>query len=222
MVERDIPESPLFVATAKDPLIDSEHRPYALLKRQARVIEDVPRPQPGAQDRSLQLAETRLASDVNVLRSENEDRLQVLEALSRAAQEPRTPGARLTAADLEGKGYRSPLLKLLQLRAVQNGAQSWLSNRAINYDPQHNGLSVEVHHVFPKAWLKSHALQGHPEQATVANFAFLSKWDNIRIGAEDPASYLAKADPQVLRAQWIPTDESLWAIERFDEFCAAR
>ena len=166
--------------------------------------------------------ETRLASDVNLLRGENQDRLGILQALARAAQEPRSPGARLTAADLEGKGHRSPLLKLLQLRAVQNGAQSWLSNRAINYDPQHNGLAVEVHHVFPKAWLKSHALQGHAERDAVANFAFLSKWDNIRIGAEDPASYLAKADPQVLRAQWIPTDESLWAIERFDEFCAAR
>lgn len=166
--------------------------------------------------------ETRLASDVSLLRGENDDRLKMLDALSRAAQEPRTPGARLTAEDLEGKGYRSPLLKLLQLRALQNGAQSWLSNRAINYDPQHNGLAVEVHHIFPKAWLKAHGLQAHPERDTVANFAFLSKWDNIRIGADDPASYLAKADIDVLRAQWIPTDADLWAVEHFDEFCAAR
>ncbi|HEV3322438.1 MAG TPA: hypothetical protein VG147_09660 [Solirubrobacteraceae bacterium] len=76
--------------------------------------------------------------------------------------------------------------------------------------------------MFPKAWLKRHALHEHPERDAVANFAFLSKWDNIRIGAEDPASYLAKANPEVLRAQWIPPDEGLWAIERFDEFCAAR
>jgi hypothetical protein len=166
--------------------------------------------------------ETTLASDVNMLRGEHEDRLHMLEALSREAQEPRTPGARLTAADLEGKGNRSPLLKLLQLRAIQIGAQSWLSNRAINYDPQHNGLAVEVHHVFPKAWLKSHDLQEHSEQETIANFAFLSKWDNIRIGADDPASYLAKADPDVLGAQWIPTDEGLWTVDRFGDFCAAR
>jgi hypothetical protein len=33
---------------------------------------------------------------------------------------------------------------------------------------------------------------------------------------------MTKADPLVLRARWIPTDESLRAIERFDEFCAAR
>jgi hypothetical protein len=56
----------------------------------------------------------------------------------------------------------------------------------------------------------------------LANFAFLSKWDNIRIGAEDPASYLAKADEGALRAQWIPIDRDLWKAERFEDFCAKR
>jgi hypothetical protein len=167
--------------------------------------------------------ETTLASDINLLRTEGaSDTDELLAGLIQAAQAPRTAGARLTAQDIEGKGMRSPLLKLLQLRAIQCGAQSWLSNRAINFDPQHNGLAVEVHHIFPKAWLAKHDLAQHPERDSVANFAFLSKWDNIRIGADDPASYLAAADPEVLRAQWIPLDEELWATNRFDEFLAAR
>jgi hypothetical protein len=168
--------------------------------------------------------ETRLAADINLLRDDaaSADRLQLLAALSRAAQEPRSADVRLTAKDLEGKGLRSPLLKLLQLRAIQSGAQSWLSNSAVNYDPQHNGLAVEVHHIFPRAWLSKQGLAGHPERDAVANLAFLSKWDNIRIGAEDPATYLAAADPEVLRAQWIPLDPSLWKGKRFDDFCVAR
>ena len=168
--------------------------------------------------------ETALASDVNLLRnpSLNQDRPALVQALSRAAQEPRAPGTRLTEDDIRGKKLRSPLLRLLQLRATQSGAQSWLSNRAITYDPQHNGLSVEVHHIFPRAWLKKSGLGSHPERDTMANFAFLSKWDNIKIGAGDPAAYLAKADPVALTAQWIPSDPDLWAADRFADFCAAR
>ncbi|MET0601195.1 MAG: DUF262 domain-containing protein [Baekduia sp.] len=168
--------------------------------------------------------ETRLAADVTTLRTPalTADRPTLLSTLTRTAQEPRTPGTRLTAEDLRGKKLRSPLLRLLQLRATQDGAQSWVSNNAITYDPLHNGLSVEVHHIFPRAWLKQNGVPEHPERDTMANFAFLSKWDNIKIGAGDPATYLAKADPTVLAAQWIPDDPALWAIERFDEFCAQR
>ncbi|MGI8624015.1 MAG: GmrSD restriction endonuclease domain-containing protein [Solirubrobacteraceae bacterium] len=168
--------------------------------------------------------ETRLAADVNLLRDPalKADRPALMRALTRTAQEPRTPGTRITEEDIRGKKHRSPLLRLLQLLATQNAAKSWLSNRAITFDPQHNGLSVEVHHIFPRAWLKNNGLGDNPEGDAMANFAFLSKWDNIRIGADDPATYLAKADPDALAAQWIPTDPDLWTAARFDDFCAAR
>lgn len=168
--------------------------------------------------------ETRLAADVNLLRNPfaKKNRPVLMQALIRTAQEPRTPGTRLTEDDIFGKTQRSPLLRLLQLRATQNGAQSWLSNRAITYDPQHNGLSVEVHHIFPKAWLRKNGLASHRERDTIANFAFLSKWDNIKIGAGDPGAYLKQANPVALAAQWIPTDPDLWTADRFDDFCAAR
>lgn len=68
---------------------------------------------------------------------------------------------------------------------------------------------VEVHHIFPKAWMRKQNRAGHPEIDTLANYAFLSKWDNINISDDDPATYLAKADGAVLRAQWIPLDPTL-------------
>jgi hypothetical protein len=165
--------------------------------------------------------ETTLASDVAILRSDV-NAGEVLPTLIRAAQEPRTPGTRLTAEDLRGRTRKSPFLRLLQLRATQQGAASWVSNRALTWDPNHNGLAVEVHHVFPKAWLRRKGKGRHPEMDTLANFAFLSKWDNIGISDDDPARYLAKADQKVLRAQWIPLDPALWSAERFEDFCAAR
>jgi len=168
--------------------------------------------------------ETTLAADINLLRSKESAGTPeaTLPALIGSVQEPRTPGARITADDLKGRTRKSPFLRLLQIRATQKGAQSWVSNRAITWDPNHNGLSVEVHHIFPQAWMRKQKLAKHPELDTLSNFAFLSKWDNIRISDENPADYLVKADKAVLAAQWIPLDEDLWATERFADFCAAR
>jgi hypothetical protein len=166
--------------------------------------------------------ETTLAADISILRTTGLTASEVLSALIRAAQEPRSLEAQITAEDLRGRTRKSPLLRLLQLRATQQGAQSWASNRAITWDPNHNGLAVEVHHIFPKAWMRKCNSDRHAELDTIANFAFLSKWDNIRISDCDPAKYLAEADPEVLGAQWIPLEETLWSAGRFDDFCAAR
>jgi hypothetical protein len=163
--------------------------------------------------------ETTLSADVNVLRREIAD---PLDDLVRMAQEPRTPGARLTPEDIRGKTNRSPLLRLMQLRAVQDGAQSWWSHRAITDAPLTKGLSIEVHHIFPRAWLKREGLSSHPELDTLANFGFLSKYDNIKISDGDPAEYLHGATAEELRDQWVPADPALWTADRFDDFCRER
>lgn len=161
--------------------------------------------------------ETRLSADIEALRSE-----EPIAALIRLAQEPRTPGVRLTTSDLFGRTKNSPFLRLLELRAVQLAAPTWLSNRAIAGDPTLRVHSVEVHHIFPKNWMRKRGLEQHAELDTIANFAFLSKRDNIRIGDEDPALYLARLSKDALHTQWIPEDTSLWACDRFTEFCSER
>lgn len=163
--------------------------------------------------------ETTLAADINTWRAQEGDMLDVL---LRSAQEPRTPDVGLTADDLHGKTRRSPLLKLLQIAALANEAKSWWSHRSITYDPESRGMAVEIHHIFPRNWLKKQGLGDHPDLDTLANFAFLSKHDNIKISDGDPADYLDQADPQELEAQWVPTEPSLWRAERFDDFCAER
>jgi hypothetical protein len=164
--------------------------------------------------------ETRLAADVSIWREHPAG--QALALLIEMAQQPRTPDTALGAQDLLGKTRRSPLLKLLQIAAVAQGAKSWWSHRSITHDPDHQGAAIEVHHVFPKNWLKKNALDAHPELDTLANLAFLSRHDNIRISDGDPTEYLAAADPFELSSQWIPLDPDLWKVSNFTEFCAER
>jgi hypothetical protein len=164
--------------------------------------------------------ETRLAADVNTWREQSND--DALDRLIRDAQAPRTPDAKLVAADLAGKTRRSPFLRLLQIAAVQREPKSWWSHRSITYDPDSRGMAVEIHHIFPRNWLKKQGLGDHTDLDTLANFAFLSKHDNIKISDGDPAAYLAHADTAELEAQWIPTDPSLWTAARFRDFCAQR
>lgn len=134
----------------------------------------------------------------------------------------RTAETQLTADDLDGKTRKSPLRKLLQIAAVRGEAKSWWSHRGITYDPDSRGMAVEIHHIFPKNWLKKNGHAGHPDLDTLANFAFLSKHDNIKISDGDPAEYLAAADQDELSSQWIPLDPDLWKAEKFAEFCTAR
>jgi hypothetical protein len=59
----------------------------------------------------------------------------------------------------------------------------------------------------------------------IANLAFLTKEANIKISASDPLAYLATVQetyPGALEAQFVPMDESLWTVEKFPEFLAAR
>lgn len=83
-------------------------------------------------------------------------------------------------------------------------------------------MAVELHHIFPKNWLKKQGLGDHHDLDTLANFAFLSKHDNIKISDGDPATYLEQADTDELKAQRIPTDPALWSAQGFSEFCRQR
>ena len=59
----------------------------------------------------------------------------------------------------------------------------------------------------------------------IANLAFLTKQANIKISATDPLAYLREIkekDPKALEAQFVPMDESLWTVDKFPEFLAAR
>ena len=83
---------------------------------------------------------------------------------------------------------------------------------------------LELHHIFPKSRLKSRYARS--EVNAVANFCFLTKETNLKIGAQLPSEYFREImdkDPDALKSQWIPTDdEKLWEIENYPQFLEAR
>ena len=81
--------------------------------------------------------------------------------------------------------------------------------------------SIGVHEIFPKSQLAKHGY-GRAETNAIANFAFLSASSQITFANREPAEYLAGLSPDVLAAQWIPADPTLWTIDRYPEFLAAR
>jgi hypothetical protein len=56
----------------------------------------------------------------------------------------------------------------------------------------------------------------------IANIAFIVGDVNRSIGQSGPEVYLKRIEPNVLRSQCVPTDQSLWAIGRADDFWADR
>ena len=84
--------------------------------------------------------------------------------------------------------------------------------------------ALEVHHIFPKALLKEKKYS-QKEWNAIANFCFLTKATNLKIGKQEPAEYFPEVEknhPGALASQWIPEDPTLWKVENYHEFLAAR
>jgi hypothetical protein len=79
--------------------------------------------------------------------------------------------------------------------------------------------AVDRHHILPRAQF--------PEATraigdTIANIAFIVGDVNKSIGQTGPEVYLKRLDPRVIKSQCIPSDDNLWAIDRAEDFWAAR
>lgn len=83
---------------------------------------------------------------------------------------------------------------------------------------------LEVHHIFPKAFLYRHNYSKADVNA-VANFCLLTKDSNLEVLDKKPSHYLPHYEhnhPGVLASQWIPEDPLLWQPENYREFLEAR
>ena len=83
---------------------------------------------------------------------------------------------------------------------------------------------LEVHHIFPKAFLYKNKCN-KAEVNAVANFCLITKECNLEISDQQPAEYLPHYEtlnPGVLGSQWIPQDPRLWEPENYREFLEER
>ena len=85
------------------------------------------------------------------------------------------------------------------------------------------GQPIEVHHIFPRAALNKLTYQDTTVLADrLGNLTLLNRDDNEHISDENPSSYLPACKPVDIETHCIPTDQSLWDISRYADFCAER
>jgi hypothetical protein len=79
--------------------------------------------------------------------------------------------------------------------------------------------AVDRHHILPRAQFPQ---ARHSASDIIANIAFVTGDVNRSIGQSGPEVYLKRIKSTVLNSQCVPTDSTLWTIERAEEFWAAR
>ncbi|MGE0607399.1 MAG: DUF262 domain-containing protein [Pirellulales bacterium] len=79
--------------------------------------------------------------------------------------------------------------------------------------------NVDRHHILPRGQFPERT---RAKADNVANLAFIAGDINKSIGNSGPEVYLKQVGPAVLRSQCIPTDESLWAVSRAEDFWEQR
>jgi len=132
--------------------------------------------------------------------------------------------------DLEGRSALHPLYKMTYIIAKGKGAIDWFNGvpLARPYGPSY---SIQSHHIFPSGYLYhsgKYSSDNHLHVKLVneiANRAFLTREANIKLGDTPPAQYLPEVErrfPGALENQFIPMDSSLWELDRYEEFLAAR
>ncbi|SQI29905.1 Uncharacterized conserved protein [Rhodococcus coprophilus] len=125
--------------------------------------------------------------------------------------------------DFDGSTRGSRFYPLLYLLTRVKGARDFGSGLELRAELLGKLTSLQVHHVFPKAYLRDH--YDRSQVNAIANFCFLTQATNLEIGKRAPEEYFAEVEaknPGVLASQWIPTDPALWTVDRYPDFLAAR
>ncbi|MDD3969949.1 MAG: DUF262 domain-containing protein [Candidatus Pacebacteria bacterium] len=132
-------------------------------------------------------------------------------------------------ADLEGRGSVHPLHRMLYIIAKHNKATDWANGGSLQ-DTMGDYYSIQSHHVFPQAFLYKNGYdsENHLDKKKVneiANRAFITRDANFNISDKEPADYFEEIiakHPEALKQQMIPTEKSLWGVNKYNEFLTTR
>jgi hypothetical protein len=132
-------------------------------------------------------------------------------------------------SDLEGRGSGHPLHRMLYILTRYNKATDWANGGSLQ-DTMGDYYSIQSHHVFPQAVLyrNGYNSENHLDKQRVneiANRAFITRDTNFDFSDKEPAVYLKEVMskyPDALNQQMIPTEASLWDVEKYEEFLTTR
>jgi hypothetical protein len=134
-------------------------------------------------------------------------------------------------SDMEGRIVQHPLYRMTYIMAKAKGAIDWFNGSPL--DSTHGpSYAIHSHHIFPSSLLYSdvggYDRENHLHKKIVneiANRAFLTGESNINLSNTEPIRYLPEIEqryPGALAKQFVPKDPSLWELNRFEDFLAAR
>jgi len=131
--------------------------------------------------------------------------------------------------DLEGRGANHPLYRMLYIITKWNKAVDW-SNGSPIHGTIGDYYSIQSHHIFPQSVLYKNGYDGdnHIDKKVVneiANRAFITRDTNYQISDNPPSEYLPELIeryPDILKKHLIPEDQSLWTVERYEDFLDTR
>lgn len=137
---------------------------------------------------------------------------------------------RVQAEDLNRAGVMSTFYPMTYIVARSRGARDWFNGAPLYSKAAGAVFGLEAHHIFPQSVLYSSGYSStdniHKQIVNqIANLAFLTKQANLKISNADPLGYLRDVEnhfPGALAEQFVPMDESLWSVDRFEMFLAER
>lgn len=130
----------------------------------------------------------------------------------------------LSPNDFMGWSQSARFYPLLYMLTRVWHARDWATGVELSNHLLGHLSRLELHHIFPKALLYKHGYS-RAEVNAVANFTFLTQETNLLVSDRDPKEYLQEfmvKQPGPLESHWIPMDPSLWKIENYLDFLAAR
>jgi hypothetical protein len=133
-------------------------------------------------------------------------------------------GLRAEPGHFTGWSLGARFYPVLYMLTRMGSARDWGTGLPLKANLLGRMNRLEVHHIFPKAQLYKRKFTRSDVNA-LANFCFLTKDTNLVISDRLPEEYFADVErlhPGALASQWIPTDTSLWKIDRFRDFLEAR
>lgn len=131
---------------------------------------------------------------------------------------------KLRPSDFELSRVSGPVTSLYVSMLADNDARDWCDHLfRLNGTVTGHNAQLQVHHFFPKSLLKKHG-RGEDVINTFGNYTLLSASANLKVGAEEPATYMKRVNvsERELNKQCIPTNRDLWHLDRYDDFLKER
>ena len=120
---------------------------------------------------------------------------------------------------------RSRVFPILYMLTRVNDVPDFCSGLPLSKSDLGEMGELERHHIFPNAYLRKNGISNRYQRNALANFTWLTKPCNLEISDTAPEEYFTRYNdlhPGVLEKHWIPMDKSLWKVENYQDFLAAR